>query len=156
MGQKRSPRIEFSSDHKAQPPLNLLRHNLRQQRLLGEILRADYDLGRRRAGGQQQRAQAGDNFRSIHSSPSSASTAIAAAGSAPANTVGVSTIEIPRKMKTPNPPPPMAAAMVAVPTVATVARRSPATMDGAASGNSTCHRICRAVIPIATADARTA
>ena len=44
---------------------------------------------------------------------------MAAAGSAPANTVGVSTMEIPRKMKTPSPPPPMAAAMVAVPMVAT-------------------------------------
>ena len=44
-------------------------------------------------------------------------------------------------MKTPRPPPPIAAAMVAVPIVETVAMRSPAIMEGAASGNSTCQSI---------------
>ena len=55
----------------------------------------------------------------------------------------VSTMAMPRKMKTPSPPPPMAAAMVAVPMVATVAMRSPATIEGTASGSSTCQRIWR-------------
>ena len=46
--------------------------------------------------------------------------------------------------------------MVAVPMVVTVAMRSPATIDGTASGISTCQRIWRGVIPIARADSRTA
>ena len=41
---------------------------------------------------------------------------------------------MPRKMNTPSPPAPMAAAMVAVPIVVTVAMRRPAMMVGAASG----------------------
>ena len=49
---------------------------------------------------------------------------------------------MPRKMKTPRPPPPIAAAIVAVPMVVTVAIRSPATIEGMASGNSTWRRIC--------------
>ena len=50
----------------------------------------------------------------------------------------------------------MAAAMVAVPMVVTVAMRTPARMVGAASGSSTCHSSCRPVIPMAMADSRTA
>ena len=49
----------------------------------------------------------------------------------------------------------MNAAMVAVPMVVTVAMRNPATIEGTASGSSTCHRIWRRVIPIASADSRT-
>ena len=63
---------------------------------------------------------------------------------------------MPRKMNTPSPPPPIAAAIVAVPTVVTVATRTPARIVGAARGSSTCHNSCRSVMPIATADSRTA
>ena len=48
----------------------------------------------------------------------------------------VSTIDRPRKMYSPRPPAPIAAAMVAVPTPMTVATRMPATIDGSASGSS--------------------
>ena len=69
-------------------------------------------------------------------SPSAAS-ARAAAGTAPARIVGVSTIDRPRKMYSPSPPAPTAAAIVAVPTPMTVATRMPAMIDGRASGSST-------------------
>ena len=58
-------------------------------------------------------------------------------------------------MYVPKPPAPMAAAIVATPTEMTVATRTPARITRAASGNSTCQRICRAVMPIATAASRT-
>ena len=60
------------------------------------------------------------------------------------------------KINTPSPPAPMAAAIVAVPMVATVAIRSPARFVRIASGSSTSQRSCRPVIPIAIADSRTA
>ena len=50
----------------------------------------------------------------------------------------------------------MAEAMVAVPTPITTATRRPDTIDGSASGNSTCRSTCRGVIPIATAHSTTA
>src|SRR6185295_11700577 len=134
----------------------LLRENLPQQHLLGEVLRRNHDPCRLPATRRQQQAQAADNRRSIHSNPSSAANANAAAGSAPASTVVLSNIAIPRKMNTPSPPPPIAAAIVAVPIVVTVAIRSPTTIDGIANGSSTCHRICRPVIPIAIADSMAA
>ena len=59
-------------------------------------------------------------------------------------------------MKTPSPPPPIAAAIVAVPIVVTVATRIPTKIVGAASGNCTCRSICPLVIPMATADSHTA
>ena len=59
-------------------------------------------------------------------------------------------------MNTPSPPPPIAAAMVAVPMVVTVATRMPARMVRAASGSSTCQSSCQLVSPIAMADSRTA
>ena len=79
-----------------------------------------------------------------------------AAGTAPASICETSTEAMPRKMKTPRPPPPMAAAMVAVPIVVTAAMRTPAKMVGAARGSSTWKSLCRSVIPIATADSTTA
>jgi len=81
---------------------------------------------------------------------------ITAAGIAPARICTVSTIAIPRKMKTPKPPPPITAAMVAVPMVVTVAMRMPARIMGTASGISTWSRSCQSVMPMATADSRTA
>src|SRR5208283_3350462 len=116
--------------------------DLAQDHLLGKILRPDADHMRFRPARRQQENQPGDNFRSIHPSPPSASSAMQAAGTAPARICAVSTVATPRKMKTPNPPPPMAAAMVAVPIVVTVAMRTPAMIVGAASGSSTCHSNC--------------
>jgi hypothetical protein len=59
-------------------------------------------------------------------------------------------------MNTPKPPAPMAAAIVAVPMVVTVAMRTPARIVRAARGNSTIRRTCPFVIPIAIAESRTA
>ena len=50
----------------------------------------------------------------------------------------------------------MADAMVAVPTPITTATRSPDTIDGNASGHSTCRSTCRGVRPMATAHSTTA
>ena len=71
----------------------------------------------------------------IGASPPSAASARAAAGMAPARIVVVSTIDSPRKMYSPRPPAPIAAAIVAVPTPITVAMRMPDTIDGSASGS---------------------
>ena len=62
--------------------------------------------------------------RASASSPSAAS-ASAAAGIAPARIVVASTIDRPRKMYSPRPPAPIAAAIVAVPTPTTLATRMP-------------------------------
>jgi len=59
-------------------------------------------------------------------------------------------------MKTPSPPAPIAAAIVAVPIVVTAAMRMPARIVRAASGSSTITSRCRSVMPIATADSSTA
>ena len=80
----------------------------------------------------------------------------AAAGIAPARICAVSTEATPRKMNTPSPPPPMAAAMVAVPMVVTVATRIPAMMVRAASGSCTWRRSWPSVMPMATAESQTA
>ena len=63
-------------------------------------------------------------------------------------TVG-STIDSPRKMYSPRPPAPTAAAIVAVPTPITVATRMPATIDGSASGSSTRRNSWPGVMPSA-------
>ena len=68
----------------------------------------------------------------------------------------MSTIDRPRKMYSPSPPAPIAAAMVAVPTPTTAATRIPATIDGSASGSSTMNSSWRGVIPIATPASTTA
>src|SRR6185295_16684560 len=52
-------------------------------------------------------------------------------------------------MYSPRPPAPIAAAMVADPTPTTAATRTPATIDGSASGSSTCRSNSRGVIPMA-------
>jgi hypothetical protein len=89
------------------------------------------------------------------SRPSTAS-ASAAAGTAPARMVVVSTIDKPRKMYSPNPPAPTAAATVAVPTPMTAAIRTPEMMAGSASGSSTRYSSCRDVMPTATPASTTA
>ncbi len=62
---------------------------------------------------------------------------------APARTRPLSTEATPRKMSSPRPPAPMAAAMVATPTQVTVAVRRPARMTLAPRGSSTLKRRCR-------------
>ena len=57
-------------------------------------------------------------------------------------------------MYSPRPPAPIAAAIVAEPTPTTAATRMPATIDGSASGSSTCRSSSRGVIPIATPASR--
>ena len=57
------------------------------------------------------------------------------------DTVG-STIDKPRKMYSPRPPAPIAAAIVAVPTPITVDTRRPLTIEGSASGSSTSRSRC--------------
>ena len=58
-------------------------------------------------------------------------------------------------MYCPSPPAPIAAAIVADPTPTTAATRTPATIEGSASGSSTCRSSSRGVIPIATPASRT-
>ena len=60
---------------------------------------------------------------------------------APARISRLSTMANPRKINSPKPPAPMAAAMVAMPMVRTVAIRIPARMVENESGNSTWRRI---------------
>ena len=87
--------------------------------------------------------------RSARSSAPSSVSASAADGIAPARMTVGSTIDRPRKMYSPRPPAPTAAAIVAVPTPMTAATRMPATIDGSASGSCTCRSNCRGVIPSA-------
>ena len=58
----------------------------------------------------------------------------------PARITPLSTMAMPRKMNSPSPPAPMAAAMVATPMVITAATRMPASITGNASGSSTCQQ----------------
>src|SRR5882672_67813 len=99
-----------------QPVLHMLSDDLTQHHLLGKVLGGHDNVFRLRARTSQQGERgdySGDNFRSIHPNPPSASSAIKAAGTAPARICSVSTDATPRKIKTPSPPPPMAAAIVA-------------------------------------------
>src|SRR5262249_61112974 len=70
-------------------------------------------------------------------SAKSAPSANPAAGIAPARIIVLSTLFTPRKMYSPRPPAPIAAAIVAVPTPTTVATRTPARIAVRANGSST-------------------
>src|SRR5215475_4557118 len=139
--------VELAIDLHSQPPLDLLRDNLAKDHLLGEIFRAHHDpaLAATRRERHQAGDQNGESLRSIHPSPPSAARAMHAAGIAPARICEVSTEASPRKMKTPNPPPPIAAAIVAVPIVVTVATRIPAMIVREARGSSTSQSTCLGV-----------
>src|SRR6476646_1484900 len=160
MRQQRATQVEAAFYSLLQTMFQMLRDDLAQHHLLGEVLRPHADVlfarGARTRGESEQRRQTGDNFRSTHPNPPSAASAINAAGTAPARICVVSSDETPRKMKTPSPPPPIRAAMVAVPMVVTVATRIPAMMVGAAKGIWTWRSNCPSVIPMATADSQTA
>src|SRR5262249_54942587 len=145
--------------------LERLRHQLSQDALLGEVLRPDDDAIATAAGGErrdhpEQRGEpphrGGRPPRSPAPGVPSPARATAAAGSAPARIVRLSTIATPRKMKTPRPPAPIAAAMVASPIPITVASRTPARMTLAANGSSTRRRSWPSVMPSPRPASRTA
>ena len=107
------------------------------------------DRERTRRGARRRLDRATDRrVRSSVSAPSKVS-ASSAAGTAPARITVGSTIDRPRKMYSPSPPAPTAAAIVAVPTPITAATRIPATIDGSASGSSTRRNSWPGVIPSA-------
>jgi hypothetical protein len=86
----------------------------------------------------------------------SAPAASAVDGTAPARMTVASTIDRPRKMYSPSPPAPIAAAIVAVPTPTTVATRMPASIEGQASGSSISRSSSHGRMPMASAASRTA
>src|ERR1700678_364373 len=90
-------------------------------------------------------------------SPSIKSAAIArsAAGMAPARMSWSLTMARPRKMNSPRPPAPIAAAIVATPMVSTVEIRMPASMVENERGSSTRQRIWEPVMPMPLAASRT-
>src|SRR5271168_2353884 len=94
-------------------------------------------------------------FSSTANNPS-ATNASNAAGIAPARITASLTMATPRKINVPNPPAPIAAAIVATPMVITVAVRTPARITESASGRRTRHITCHGVIPIAVAASSTA
>src|SRR6266496_3930722 len=133
--------------------LDLLRNELAQNKRFSEILGAYYDaVGVGRRTGRQQQYQHRENCStkirsagrhrgcsrlSSHPTPKSATSARMAAGMAPARITRLSTIAKPRKMNSPRPPAPIAAAIVASPTEITTATRTPDRITLTASGNST-------------------
>src|SRR5262249_39746292 len=160
MGEQCPSEVEAPLHRPVQAPLELLRDDLAQHHLFGEVLGAYSDgpaaRGPRTAAAEQHsdhaNDQAGDSLRSTHPNPPPAAGAKTAAGPAPAKICGDPPLATPRKMNPPSPPPPIAAAMVAVPMVVTAATRIPARMVCAASGSWTCRSSWRSVMPIAIAD----
>src|SRR5262249_14373991 len=158
---ERAAQVEAPLDGDAER-LDRLGKEPAQDPLLREVFRADYDpvAPTSAADEEQQRNEdphrGGRSQRSTAPSPTSAPIARSAAGSAPMRIVRLSTIATPRKMKTPRPPAPIAAAMVVTPMPTTVATRIPARITFAASGRSPCINSCRSVIPIPRPASRTA
>src|ERR1700677_235980 len=125
--------------------LDVLREDFAEESLLGKVFGADDDVvvAIRAAGsetanadcryqrdepGSRHHARTGRNRRSTKLSRKSAPRARRAAGIAPARISWLLTIAKPRKINSPKPPAPMAAAIVAMPMVRTVATRMPARM----------------------------
>src|ERR1700730_17979314 len=168
MTEQRTAEIDAPFHVQRRMRLNLLREQLRENNLFGKILRADDNRfaassaatrGQRQCAGQQQKRASRKTqiesrrkgqvathcFAILHwriPRALSARTASNAAGIAPARITELLTIETPRKMNTPKPPAPMAAAIVVTPMQSTVATRMPASNTGAANGSSTCQRTC--------------
>src|ERR1700674_5274838 len=94
--------------------------------------------------------------RSSLPSTKSAKSASSAAGTAPAKITWLFTMASPRKINSPSPPAPIAAAIVANPMESTAAIRNPATMTPEASGNSTWKSNWRSVNPMARPASTTA
>src|SRR5688572_10757559 len=139
MRQQRSDEVKSSLDRNAQLTFYVLGCDFGQNVLLRKVLRGDRQRLLSSTPRQQksENRQAGESRRSSHPSPPSEIKAINAAGTAPASNRVVSTVATPRKINTPRPPAPIAAAMVAVPIVVTVAMRMPARIALVASGSST-------------------
>ena len=131
---------------------DLLRNDFSQNKRFCKVLGAHhYAIGVRRRAGRKQREcgedrKAGERSTehhrgcrrlSSHPTPKSASRARIAAGMAPARMTRSSTIASPRKINSPSPPAPIAAAMVASPTEITTATRTPDKITLTANGNST-------------------
>src|SRR5258708_38959072 len=110
MGQQRAAEIQLTRDFRTEAPFELLGQDFAQHQLLSEILRPHHDRPRagRAAARHEDRDQTGDNFRSSHPNPSSATKAITAAGNAPPKKCSVASRGNPRKKKKTNPPPPLA------------------------------------------------
>src|SRR5579872_5493651 len=154
-----SGEIEAALDFEVSPGFDLLRNQFAQDELLREVLGADYhhvlsrwtaahqDEGERKCGSENA-VHAGRRRFSSNPRPKSASRARRAAGTAPARMTTLFTMARPRKMNSPRPPAPMAAAMVAKPTDITVATRTPAIITLNASGSSTWNSNCLPVIPM--------
>src|ERR1700739_3788037 len=118
---------------------DLLRDELAENERFGEIFGSDNDaIGMRRPAckrskdRRQEQKQScsptrhrATNLRSSHPTPKSAARAMIAAGIAPASMTRSSTMAKPRKMNSPRPPAPIAAAMVARPTEMTTKIRRP-------------------------------
>jgi hypothetical protein len=60
MRQHRSGEIEAPDYRLVQPPLHLLRYDLREHQLFGEILRSNNDVPRTRTSGQQRESTRDD------------------------------------------------------------------------------------------------
>src|SRR5579884_428416 len=86
----------------------------------------------------------------------SAATASMATGTAPASRTDGSSICSPWRIKSPSPPPPINAAIAAIPTFCTVAVWMPAIITGLARGSSTNHRRCASLAPMPRAASRAA
>src|SRR5579863_29238 len=164
----RSGKIKSPLDAHFCVRLDLLRQQFPKNGLFREIFRADDDrvLPAAAAADKNCRHNASEcagahhclawrSCRSSSPSPMSATSAKSAAGIAPARITRLSTMASPRKMNSPSPPAPTAAAIVAMPMVHTAAMRIPASSTGKDSGSSTRKRICRPVMPMATAASRT-
>ena len=94
-----------------------------------------------------QRGRPRRDQRSARSNAPCTSSASAAAGSAPASMTRLSLTARPATMRSPKPPAPMNAAIVAVPTLITAAVLTPAMSVGAASGSWTWRNAWRDVMP---------
>ncbi len=113
MTHERAAQVQPPLHWHVQPALDLLRHDLRQQVGLGEVLRAHNDAVVRLAAGEQRHERQCDRdgastrvphfaphatLRSTNPSAPSAARAMSAAGSAPAMISVSSTVATPRKM----------------------------------------------------------
>src|SRR5580704_5549987 len=164
--------IKPSRDRLVRARLQMLRDDFSEQRLFRKVFRANDDsrmavwiaCGEKAQNKKRQQAEkppptvharTGRRRRSKIPRRKSAASARSAAGIAPARISWLLTMANPRKMNSPSPPAPTAAAIVAIPMVKTVATRTPARIVENASGNSTLKRIWPSVIPMPRAASRT-
>lgn len=106
MSQQGPAKIQFPLHLPAQTPFEMLGGDFPQEHLLDKIFRADGDGGLvlGTSGETKDEDQPRQSFCSTHSNPRSATTAMRAAGTAPANSDSESTAANPRKIRLPVPP----------------------------------------------------